>query len=238
MNKQQRQLRLAAVVVAIWTCRRRSEQQTGPKRRREKSVAVSRKRSSNGTQARANSSSCCCSLASSIRIRGLIRTYSSSFTWSLKTRVYWHWPLFDISIWPLFMLYYIKGVDFIMKYVMFGFEKVKNDKLPDNFAYLMTFVTDLENVLLSLLLFFAIFYLLWFFCNLSWKRPKPERKYQRWFEKINFIKIIYHPEFTNSKRFVNYIIVKLGSILILNLFRYFLDLACSNRTNEHSRFLL
>lgn len=33
-----------------------------------------------------------------------------------------------------------------MKYVMFGFEKVKNDKLPDNFAYLMTFVTDLENV--------------------------------------------------------------------------------------------
>lgn len=64
------------------------------------------------------------------------------------------------------MLYYIKGVDFIMKYVMFGFEKVKNDKLPDNFAYLMTFVTDLENVLLSLLLFFAIFYLLWFFAIL------------------------------------------------------------------------
>lgn len=39
-----------------------------------------------------------------------------------------------------------EGVDFIMKYVMFGFDKVKNDKLPDNFAYLMTFVTDLENL--------------------------------------------------------------------------------------------
>lgn len=49
------------------------------------------------------------------------------------------------------MLYYIKGVDFIMKYVMFGFDKVKNDKLPDNFAYLMTFVTDLENVCFYLL---------------------------------------------------------------------------------------
>jgi len=33
-----------------------------------------------------------------------------------------------------------------MKYVMFGFDKVKNEKLPENFAYLAAFVNDIENV--------------------------------------------------------------------------------------------
>ena len=39
-----------------------------------------------------------------------------------------------------------KGINLIVKYVLFGFDKIKNEKVSDNEKSLFEFITDLENV--------------------------------------------------------------------------------------------
>lgn len=72
---------------------------------------------------------------SELELLSLVTKYKHSHSWTNK---------------DLLKLIHIKprneGIDFVMKYIMFGFEKIKNDKLPDQFAYLSAFVQDLENL--------------------------------------------------------------------------------------------
>lgn len=82
--------------------------------------------------------------------KALVKWYSSKSELELMTLVTKHKHSHSWTNKDLFKLIHMKpkseGVEFVVKYVLFGFNKVKDDKLSENFAYLSAFVNDLENV--------------------------------------------------------------------------------------------
>lgn len=84
--------------------------------------------------------------------KALVRWYTAKSELELLSLVTKHKHSHSWTNKDLFKLIHMKpcneGIDFVMKYVMFGYEKIKDEKLPEQFAYLSSFVHDLENVII------------------------------------------------------------------------------------------